>query len=48
MLCAVGVDDEGLRDSDEHATNKGVMQALRNKRLFMRTTLLQGCKGPPQ
>jgi hypothetical protein len=35
---------EGLRDSDEHATKKGVMQALRNKRLFMAGTLLQGHK----
>jgi hypothetical protein len=33
---------EGLRDSDEHATNNGVMQALRNKRLFIHKTLLQG------
>jgi hypothetical protein len=31
-----------LRDSEEHATKNGVMQALRNKRLFIPRTLLQG------
>jgi hypothetical protein len=40
--------DEGLRDSDEHATKNGAMQALRNKRLFMHTTLLQGHKPKTQ
>jgi hypothetical protein len=31
----VGVLNECLRDSDEHATNKGVMQTLKNNRLSM-------------
>jgi hypothetical protein len=38
----VGALNEGLRDSDEHATKNGVMHALRNKRLFIPRTLLQG------
>jgi hypothetical protein len=37
---------EDLRDSDEHATSKGARQALRNKRLFISATLLQGIEVP--
>jgi hypothetical protein len=37
---------DGLRDSDEHATSKGARQALKNKRLFIGTTLLQGTHAP--
>jgi hypothetical protein len=32
----VGALDECLRETDEHATNKGVMQTLKNNRLSMR------------
>lgn len=46
-LCDVAELDEGLRDSDEHANKNGVMQALRNKRLFMGRILLHKKKTAP-